>query len=151
MFSSPRRLLSDTRMRDPPLTVLLDSSAILALLDRGDRDHDSARDMLTQLHAGRASLFCTNFIRAEAYTLVGVRLSWQMAGQWLRSLDVPVERITASDEERAILILLSHQDKGYSFVDATSFAVMERLSLREAFTFDRHFQQFGFRTLPQES
>jgi predicted nucleic acid-binding protein len=28
--------------------------------------------------------------------------------------------------------------------DATSFAIMERLGILEAFSFDRHFRQFGF-------
>lgn len=34
------------------------------------------------------------------------------------------------------------------FVD-TSFAIMEQLRLTEAFTFDRHFKQVGFQTLPR--
>jgi predicted nucleic acid-binding protein len=44
-------------------------------------------------------------------------------------------------------ILLGQEDKDYSYVDATSFAVMERLGIETAFTFDRHFEQYGWKRL----
>jgi predicted nucleic acid-binding protein len=54
-----------------------------------------------------------------------------------------VERVRRADEERAIAILKKHKDKTYSFCDALSFAVMERLALTEAIAFDRHFRAYG--------
>ena len=56
-------------------------------------------------------------------------------------------RVAEIDEERAREIIVSHDDKDYAFTDATSFAVMERLGITTAFTFDRHFAQFGFAVL----
>ncbi len=38
------------------------------------------------------------------------------------------------------------QDKGFSFTDCISFAVMKRLKLKIALTFDKHFSQAGFET-----
>jgi len=38
--------------------------------------------------------------------------------------------------------------KGPSLVDFSSFEIMRRLGIRSAFTFDRHFRQYGFETLP---
>jgi uncharacterized protein len=60
------------------------------------------------------------------------------------SNDVAVERVTEGDELRAKAILLRYTDKDFSYVDATSFAVMERFGLQTAFTFDEHFVQYGF-------
>jgi uncharacterized protein len=37
----------------------------------------------------------------------------------------------------------SNGDKAYSFTDALSFAVMERLGISIAFALDQHFDQFG--------
>jgi len=59
-----------------------------------------------------------------------------------------VIRARASDEERAQQILFQYTDKDFSFADAISFAVMERLDIRRAFTFDRDFAQYGFTVLP---
>jgi len=40
-------------------------------------------------------------------------------------------------------IICSYEDKAFSFTDATTFAVAERLGIRRAFAFDKHFAQFG--------
>lgn len=47
------------------------------------------------------------------------------------------------DEERALQILRQYRGKDFSFTNATSFAVMERLGIAQAVSFDRHFQQYG--------
>ena len=36
-----------------------------------------------------------------------------------------------------------YQDKNWSFTNCISKVVMERLGIKEAFAFDRHFEQFG--------
>ena len=54
-----------------------------------------------------------------------------------------VERIRRSDEDRAIKLVRAHTDKDYSLCDALSFVVMERLQLKEAISFDRHFREYG--------
>ncbi len=43
--------------------------------------------------------------------------------------------------------LYQYDDKDFSLTDATSFAVMERIRVPYAFTFDRHFAQYGFTVL----
>jgi predicted nucleic acid-binding protein len=40
-----------------------------------------------------------------------------------------------------------HRDKTYSLCDALSFAVMQRLGVRHAIAFDRHFREYGKFTL----
>ncbi len=129
-------------------TVLLDSSAVLGLVDRADPRHDRLRVCLADLQRSSASLFLTNFLRAECHALLGSKIGWDFARTWLEDLDIPVERVSTADESRAIEILLRQVDKSYSLVDATSFAVMERLGIRRALTLDRHFRQFGFEAVP---
>jgi predicted nucleic acid-binding protein len=53
-------------------------------------------------------------------------------------------RATERDETRARQFIHQHRDKEYSYTDSISFAVMERLHLRLAWTYDHHFAQFGF-------
>lgn len=58
-----------------------------------------------------------------------------------------VTRVSDDDEERAVEIIERYRDKAFSYTDATSFSTMERLRIEAAFSFDRHFQQFGRTTL----
>jgi len=52
------------------------------------------------------------------------------------------------DEARGERIVLRYRDKNFSLCDAVAFAVMERLRAETAFTFDRHFSQYGFAVVP---
>lgn len=56
------------------------------------------------------AVFTTNFVRSETCTLIGIRLSWPIAGQWLEAFDITRERVTPEDEEHAVHILLRHVD-----------------------------------------
>ena len=58
-----------------------------------------------------------------------------------------VRRVTAEDEGHATEILRTHADKSYSYCDALSFTVMERMGLTHAIAFDRHFREYGRWTL----
>lgn len=49
-------------------------------------------------------------------------------------------------EDEALRWLERHDERPYSFVDATSFAVMRARGIREALTFDADFVAAGFRT-----
>ena len=50
-----------------------------------------------------------------------------------------LEWVTPADVHAAWLTFRRFRDKGWSFTDCTSRAVMERLSIGTAFTFDEHF------------
>lgn len=51
-------------------------------------------------------------------------------------------------ERRAFTILERYRDHAFSFVDATSFAVMRAGRIRHAFAFDAHFATAGFLRVP---
>jgi predicted nucleic acid-binding protein len=65
----------------------------------------------------------------------------------LDSSGFAVERVAVADEHRAIDIIRQYDDKKFSYTDATSFSIMERLGIEHAFTFDHNFTQYGFRQL----
>lgn len=43
---------------------------------------------------------------------------------------------------------MSRPDKGYSLVDASSFAIMNRMGIKQALATDDHFRQEGFEVVP---
>jgi predicted nucleic acid-binding protein len=124
--------------------VLVDTSAVFALLDRSDVKHAAARSVLTELKQRRTSPLLTNFIVAESHALALSRLGAEIARRWLLGNVWPIERVTEDDEAKARTIIARFTDKAFSYTDAT---VMERLGLKVAFAFDPHFRQYGFQVL----
>ena len=51
--------------------------------------------------------------------------------------------VERQDVYKAWTIFESFRDKGWSFTDCVSRAVMERFQITEVFTFDAHFREFG--------
>jgi len=125
------------------MTLLFDTGAVVALLNRRDQWHREALNRLRQVEERRHRLLLTNFVVGEVYALLLSRLGDHAARRWLRENDIAVERVTEQDERRAKGILLRFTDKDFSYVDATSFSLMERLGISSAFAFDRHFAQYG--------
>jgi predicted nucleic acid-binding protein len=57
---------------------------------------------------------------------------------------IHVERVSERLEQEALNWLRRHDEREYSFVDATSFALMRSLRIREALAFDGDFAAAGF-------
>lgn len=134
------------------MSIFVDTSAWYALFDKNDSDHASAvrfKESLTH------SLVTTNYVADEIITLVKVRLGHRITVEigeklWDESMATLI-RVTSIDEKKAWEIFVKHRDKGFSFTDCTSFVVMERLGIIEAFAFDEHFEQYDdVVRLPQE-
>jgi predicted nucleic acid-binding protein len=123
--------------------VLWDSSAILAVLDADDGDHERAVAVVDRIAAEARPSFVTNYIEAEAHALLLRKLGRAIAREWLLSGGLPVLRVTPQEEEHARAILSRHADKDWSLCDAISFAVLDHRRVRTAFSFDHHFRQYG--------
>jgi uncharacterized protein len=130
--------------------TFVDTSAYFALLDADDANHAQALAIKDRLIAERSHLFTTSFVLAEAHALLLNRLSQDIATRFLRDMEqspTTLVWVTPADVQRAKAIIYQYDDKDFSLTDATSFAVMERIRVPSAFTFDRHFAQYGFTVL----
>lgn len=86
----------------------------------------------------------------ESHALILSVLGSHTANTFLRAMaasNTVVIRVRATDELRAQAILYHYEDKTFSYNDALSFAVMERLGIEAAFTFDSDFRQYGLTVL----
>lgn len=126
---------------------LADTSAVYALIDRDDAHHSKATSVLRSIPRRSLTPILTNFLIAECHALLLSRLGTHTAREWLLKQTWPVEPVAPKDVERAQEIIGRYTDKSFSYTEATSFAVMERLGIRDAFAFDPHFQQYGFKLL----
>lgn len=134
-------------------SVFIDTSAFVALRNEAEAEHESARETLAELIADGVTLFTSNYVAAETYTALLVRVGGEEAIEWGRRFRageaIELVRLEAEVEEEAWEILERHRDKRWSYVDATSFALIDRHGGGEAFAFDAHFAQRGLRVLPQ--
>ncbi len=133
--------------------VFVDTSAFVALRNASEREHKAARRTMLDLVGERVSMFTSNYVFAETYTALLVRVGRVEAMNWgsaFRSgTAVELLRTDETIEEDAWAILEDRVDKAWSYVDATSFAVMAREDVTEAFSFDQNFRQRGLRVLPE--
>jgi len=130
--------------------VFVDTGAWFGLGDDTDQHHAPAMRTRRLLASERAILVTSNFVIAETHALAIQRNGRDRALLQLRSLlsgTIRREPVLPEDEERAVAIIEQYRDKAFSYTDATSFTIMRRHRITRAFTFDRHFQQFGLTTL----
>lgn len=135
----------------PAGRVFVDSSAYFAAVNPRDAGHERVANRMQWLVQGHHRLVTTNFVLAELHALLLSRLNRHIAAQVLSDVDgsalTTIVRVAARDERRAREIIFGYTDKDFSLTDATSFAVMERLRIPQAFTLDQDFAQFGWLVL----
>ena len=133
--------------------VFVDTGSYYGIADERDETHAEAIAIGRHLATSPVTLFTTNFILAESHVLALARRNRRVALALLQEIlrtASTIVRVSARDEARALAIIMKHDDKNYSYTDATSFAVMERLHIQQAFTFDRNFFQYGFAVFPEQ-
>ncbi len=126
--------------------IFVDTSFWVALRNERDGHHREAADLIA-LH-GDTQLVTTNHIRGETWTFLRRRAGHRSSVEFLdglaRSQRVSVVSVTEEHEVKALLWLRRHDEREYSFVDATSFVVMSAMRIRQAFAFDGDFAAAGF-------
>lgn len=115
-----------------------------------DGRHAEAVAILEVVDAGE-KLLTTNHIVGETWTVLARRGSHRSALAFLERIDalvgeaeLTIHAVTPAQESKAWVWLRRHDERVYSFVDATSFQVMRDRRLREALAFDGDFSAAGF-------
>ena len=119
------------------LATIIDTNAILALLDRNDRNHLRARAMLP------TKLLIPSVVLPEVDYLASTRLGSMVARAFLRSVvrgDMKIIHSVDADILRSLELQDQYADLNLGLVDSTVIATAERLGIQRMFTFDRrHF------------
>ena len=116
----------------------------------GDARHEAALAMLADL-GQTEQVLTTNLIVGESWTFLRRKDSHRSAVALVDRVErlttdrrLVVHRVTEDQEAGAWEWLRKHDERMYSFVDATSFRVMRDRRLREALAFDHDFAAAGF-------
>jgi predicted nucleic acid-binding protein len=123
----------------------VDSSFWIAITLKRDAHHAEARELWS---AGRTGLITTNHVIGETWTFLRRRDGYALASRFRErtgeSTHLTIVHADEDLEAEAWRWLRRHDERPYSFVDATSFALMRRRRLREALAFDGDFSAAGF-------
>lgn len=116
----------------------------------GDRRHADALAVLAHLGSSEQVL-TTNLVLGETWTFLRRKDGHRSSLAFLDRIGalegqskLAVHRVSDDQEDKAWAWLRKHDERSYSFVDATSFQVMRDRRLREALAFDEDFAAAGF-------
>jgi predicted nucleic acid-binding protein len=136
--------------------IFVDTGVFYAQLAEDDANHLAAlaffRDVTEPLVTTKDVVFETHAVMQRISRERPTADMRPAALRFLDSIDGGLARVldvTDADHVSARAIVERHRDKTYSLCDALSFAVMERLKITRAASFDSHFRQYGkFIVLP---
>ena len=133
------------------MTVFVDTSAFLAVLNADDRYHHTAAQSWEGLISSDQRMTCSNYILVETFALLQNRFG--MAAVRVFETDIlPIIDIHWVDREthqRGVSALLAANRRSLSLVDCTSFAIMRQTDMQQVFAFDPHFAELGFEVIPK--
>jgi len=127
--------------------IFVDTAAFLAIENREDTYHARALNFRDNCLKTGQTLVTSDYVLDESYTIIRLRAGHKVAiqfGEALRNSQLlHIEYITPEIIEEAWRLFKAFADHDFSFTDCTSFALMERLQINNAFTFDAHFREYG--------
>ena len=130
----------------------MDTGAFKARADVADVHHQTALACFEETTSQRLPFYVTNATIWEAYTRLRYDLGYVEAAELFPLVDTlgaTVVRVEEEDERVARDLLTRFAEHEFSFVDALNFAVMKRLRISTAFTYDRrHYGVLGFIVIP---
>ena len=131
--------------------IFIDTGAFVGRYLPDDQHHAAALAGWAQLAEARRPLCTSNLVLSETITLLARRADYRFAAERARiihaSSALRILRATHEDERAAVDWLEKYADQKVSFTDAVSFVLMRRHRIKQAFTFDRHFELAGFKSL----
>lgn len=125
------------------MSTFVDSSVWFAAASAHDPKNGLAKSILLSLDGWTL----TDHVLAETWQLLSARYGMEVAETFwgrLRESGAVVEPVTASDLEAASQIEVTCPDEEFSFVDRTSFAVMERLGITRAASLSPSFSTYRY-------
>ena len=126
----------------------VDTSFWVALRFARDQNHEPAVALWRE---EREPLVTTNHILGETWTFLNRRVGHDVAWPFIEaaqsSARLAILHVDEGVERAAWEWLRRHNERPYSFVDATSLLTMRQLRLSEALAFDGGFSAEGFTEL----
>ena len=131
------------------MTLFVDTSALLPILNKDDRDYPQARRIWEHLAAERAVLLTSSYVLVESLALIQNRLGMEAVRDFQETFAPLIQVVWVTEELHwlGIAALLAANHRQLSLVDCVSFAVCRLQQIEQVFAFDGHFTEQGFSRL----
>lgn len=133
------------------MRLLFDTSAFIALEDRADACHASAKRCFDGLTRADRCV-TTNYVVDETITRLRYAIGWQAATVFadaiLKSRLFEHVYVDADMEAAALSVMKRCRDQRLSFTDCATIAFARAQRIDAVFAFDEDFRKVGLRTLP---
>ena len=124
--------------------IFVDTGAWFATVVPSDSDHLAAT---TWISGNTQPLLTTDYVVDETLTLLKARREKSrviaLGDAFFSGQLATIYYLTEEDIQLTWQVFRQFSDKDWSFTDCSSKVVMEKLGITQAFSFDRHFSQFG--------
>jgi uncharacterized protein len=131
--------------------IFLDTTFLVAVVDKGDGLHGVASTWVTKL--ARGPKLTTEYVLVECVNLLRTLKVRPLAAAVIdlieQLLGLHVEWGSRVLFEDGMRLFRHRPDKEWSLTDCISFVVMERHGVKQALTHDHHFEQTRFDALPR--
>lgn len=128
--------------------VFVDAAAWIALLNTRDALHPAAERVMQTLRQNRTPLVTSGFVFVEVANALSAPIFRQKTVAFLNGLTkLPNLLIVQPGQELyddGWKLYSQRPDKEWSLTDCTSFVIMRKERIGDAFTSDHHFEQAGF-------
>ncbi|MEA5418028.1 PIN domain-containing protein [Spirulina sp. CCNP1310] len=131
-----------------PIEIFVDTSFIIALVNVRDQYHQQALSIADEYDS--QLLVITDAVILEISNALSRRYkseAIQIIEDFFESENVKIIRLTPGLFDRGFDLYKNRRDQTWGLVDCISFIVMQERNINMALTFDRHFNQAGFKTL----
>jgi len=124
--------------------IFVDTGGWYSLFVPADPNHKTAKQWL---ESNRDTLITTDYVVDETLTLLRARgkreKALEVGSRFFDGTLGVVYRLSEDDLFAGWHVFHDFSDKDWSFTDCTSKVVIDRLEIKTALAFDKHFEQFG--------
>lgn len=129
--------------------IFIDTSAILAFINKNDINHKEALNKWREIIYSETNLITTNYVIVETLALLQNRFGIKSVRAFQEDF-VPLLAVEWVDEavhNTGVNGVLTANRRDLSLIDCISFIFMREKGIKKVFTFDKHFKEQGFEIL----